>query len=194
MPAIRIGYARVSTTDQDTDTQIKQLLAAKCEREDIFHEQLSGTKVLEDRPQLEAALAHARPGDTLVVTRIDRLARDARALHNLLFDLDEDGINLEATEQAIDTSTPMGKMFISLLGIFAEFETNLRAERQKEGVQKAKDAGVYKGKPPKLKERYLEKARELWANGDGMTRSEIGRELGIARASVYKLLPIDKAA
>lgn len=192
MKGTRIGYARVSTTDQDTGLQVEQLKEAKCDK--IFHEQLSGTKARKDRPQLEAALDYARKGDTLVVTRIDRLARDTRALHNLLHEMDEAGIHLEATEQALDTSTAMGKMFLSLLGIFAEFETNLRAERQREGIKKASKLGKYKGKPPKLEERYLEKAKELWANGNGMTRTEIGRELGIARASVYKLLPIDKAA
>ena len=192
MTGTRIGYARVSTTDQDTGLQVEQLKEAKCGK--IFHEQLSGTKARKDRPQLEAALDYARKGDTLVVTRIDRLARDTRALHNLLHEMDEAGIHLEATEQALDTSTAMGKMFLSLLGIFAEFETNLRAERQREGIKKASKLGKYKGKPPKLEERYLEKAKKLWADGEGMTRSEIGRELGIARASVYKLLPIKKAA
>ena len=184
MTAIKIGYARVSTTDQDTELQIQKLREAGCEK--IFHEQLSGAIANRNRPQLVEALAYARAGDTLVVTRIDRLARSISDLSRLVEEMEAAEITLQATEQPIDTTSAAGKAFLGMLGIFAEFEKNLIHERQSAGIKKAKAEGKYKGRVPKLFERHSERARQLRA--EGMSKAAIARTLGIARSSVYQLL------
>ncbi len=136
------GYARVSTTGQGLTVQEEALNAAGCEV--IRKEKVSGAS-REGRKELDTLLEFLRAGDTLVVTRIDRLARSIRDLQNLVHDLQARGVTLRATEQPIDTSTAAGKAFLDMLGVFAEFETNLRRERQAEGIAKAKANGVYKG-------------------------------------------------
>lgn len=176
-----IGYARVSTTDQDTEIQVKQLEAAGCEK--VYQEQISGTTM--HRPQLKAALEYIREGDTLVVTRIDRLARSLRDLQNMVYSLRERGIHLQATEQPIDTTTAAGKAFLDMLGVFAEFETNLRAERQAEGIAKAKSEGKYKGRPASIHKILPEIEARLQ---QGVSKAKIARELGISRTSLYKAI------
>jgi DNA invertase Pin-like site-specific DNA recombinase len=174
------GYARVSTNDQDLTTQIETLKAAGCDP--IRHEKRSGTSRA-DRTELDTLLAFIRPGDTLVVTRIDRLARSVADLQDVVRELKAKGAHLKATEQPIDTSTAAGKAFLDMLGVFAEFETNLRRERQMEGIAAAKKAGVYKGRKPSVD---VEGVRALHASGIGP--SEIAKRLGIGRASVYRAL------
>ena len=174
------GYARVSTTDQDLTTQIKALKAAGCDP--IRHEKRSGTSRA-DRTELDTLLAFLRKGDTLVVTRIDRLARSVADLQDVVRELKAKGAHLKATEQPIDTSTAAGKAFLDMLGVFAEFETNLRRERQMEGIAKAKAEGVYKGRKPSIDAAQV---RALAAEGLGAT--EIARRLSIGRASVYRML------
>jgi len=132
---------------------------------------------------MDILLAFLREGDTLVVTRIDRLARSIRDLQNIVHDLKSRGIVLRATEQPIDTSTAAGKCFLDMLGVFAEFETNLRKERQLEGIAKAKAEGKYKGRRPSVD---IEAVRKLRAEGLGAT--EIAERLGIGRASVYRAM------
>ena len=128
MTGQRIGYARVSTTDQNTEVQEQQLKAAGCAK--VFTEQASGTSAA-NRGQLAAALEYAREGDTLVITRLDRLARSQADLHAILSDLGSRGIEFECTEQPeVNTSGPMGKLLLGVLGAVAEFETGLRRERQ----------------------------------------------------------------
>ena len=111
----------------------------------IRSEKVSGTTT-HGREELATLLTFLRSADTLVVTRIDRLARSAVDLHNVVADLTRRGVHLKATEQPIDTSTAAGKAFLGMLAVFAEFETNIRRERQMEGIAKAKAAGVYKGR------------------------------------------------
>jgi DNA invertase Pin-like site-specific DNA recombinase len=176
----RFGYARVSTNDQDLSIQIEALKAAGCET--IRDEKRSGASRA-DRTELNILLAFIRPGDTLVVTRIDRLARSVADLQDVVRELKVKGAHLKATEQPIDTSTAAGKAFLDMLGVFAEFETNLRRERQMEGIAKAKAAGVYKGRQPSIS---VEKVRSLHVEGIGP--SEIAKRLGISRASVYRAL------
>ena len=119
----KIGYARVSTTDQSTDVQVEQLEAAGCTK--VFSEQVTGTSTT-DRTQLAAALDYAREGDTLVVCRLDRLARSQADLHRLLSDLTAKGISFECTEQPqVNTTGSMGKLLLGVLGAVAEFETEL---------------------------------------------------------------------
>lgn len=174
------GYARVSTTDQDLTLQRDALRAAGCET--IREEKASGTST-KGRTELATLREFMRKGDTLVVTRIDRLARSIGDLQDIVRSLKEKGIALKATEQPIDTSTAAGKAFLDMLGVFAEFETNLRRERQLEGIAKAKTLGVYKGRKPSVD---VAKVRELQATGLGPTA--IAEKLQIGRASVYRVL------
>ena len=139
-----IGYARVSTVDQNLEIQEAALRAAGCEV--IRAEKRSGTTTA-GRDELHTVLDFLRKGDVLMVTRIDRLARSIGDLQDIVRAVKAKGASLKATEQSIDTSTAAGKCFLDMLGVFAEFETNLRKERQLEGIAKAKAAGVYKGRP-----------------------------------------------
>jgi DNA invertase Pin-like site-specific DNA recombinase len=177
---MKYGYARVSTTDQDLTIQIDALKNAGCET--IRQEKVSGTSI-QGRDELNILLEFLREGDELVITRIDRLARSIRDLQNIVYDLDKKGVTLSATEQPIQTNTSAGKCFLDMLGVFGEFETNLRKERQMEGIAKAKEKGVYKGRKPSVD---VEKVKELKENGLGA--SAIAKEMGIGRASVYRAL------
>ncbi|MEG3093067.1 recombinase family protein [Sphingomonas sp. PB1R3] len=173
-----IGYARVSTDDQNCEIQEATLRAAGCTI--VRSEQRSGTTV-EGRAELDTILSFIRSGDTLMVTRIDRLARSVADLEKIVAMLKERGAFLRATEQPIDTSTPAGVAFLQMLGVFAQFETAIRKERQMEGIAKAKAAGVYKGRKPSVD---ITAINALRAEGIGAT--EIAKRLGIGRASVYR--------
>ncbi|GGF66882.1 integrase-like protein y4lS [Terasakiella brassicae] len=178
------GYARVSTSQQDLTIQQEALACAGCEI--IRSEKVSGSK-LANRHELETLMQFLRQDDVLVVTRIDRLARSIRDLQNIVHDLNAKGVKLRATEQPIDTSTAAGKAFLDFLGVFAEFETNLRRERQAEGIAKAKKNGVYKGRKPSI-----DRDQVLEMNNAGMGPTAIANELGIGRASVYRILSSNK--
>jgi DNA invertase Pin-like site-specific DNA recombinase len=175
-----IGYARVSTTDQDLSIQETALKAAGCKV--IRAEKRSGTTTAA-RDELRTVLDFLRKGDVLMVTRIDRLARSIGDLQDIVRAVRAKGASLRATEQPIDTSTAAGKCFVDMLGVFAEFETNLRRERQLEGIAKAKAAGVYKGRPASIE---ASRVRELKAQG--MRPVDIAKSLKIGRASVYRVL------
>ena len=174
------GYARVSTTDQDLSVQLESLKKYGCET--IRQEKVSGTS-MQGRDELKVLLDFMRDGDELVVTRVDRLARSVFDLQDIVKPLDEKGVPLSATEQPISTKDATSKCFLDMLSVFAEFETNLRKERQMEGIAKAKEKGVYKGRKPSID---AEKVKEL--RDSGMGASAIARELGIGRASVYRAL------
>ena len=182
MSAEHIGYARVSTLDQDTTTQIERLKAV-CDGE-VFHEKVSGTSK-KGRTALSDCLKHLRKNDTLVITKIDRLARSARDLHNIVHDLSERGISLKVLDQNIDTSTSTGKAFLGMLATFAEFETNIRKERQLEGIAKAKQAGKYTGRKPTA---LAKKPQMLELLASGMSKPKIAKEVGVSVASVYNIL------
>lgn len=175
------GYARVSTFGQDLTLQETALRAAGCEV--VRAEKATGTR-RDGRTELELLLAFLRPGDTLVVTRIDRLARSIKDLQNIVYDLKTRGVTLKATEQPIDTQSAAGKAFLDMLGVFAEFETNLRRERQLEGIAVAKTRGVYKGRKPSIDAAEIVRLR----TGEGLGPTAIARRLGIGRASVYRVL------
>jgi DNA invertase Pin-like site-specific DNA recombinase len=175
-----IGYARVSTTDQDLSIQEAALKAAGCEV--IRAEKRSGTTTA-GREELRTVLDFLRKSDVLMVTRIDRLARSIGDLQDIVRTIKARGAALKATEQPIDTSTAAGKCFLDMLGVFAEFETNLRRERQLEGIARAKAEGVYKGRPASID---VAKVRAMKAEGMGAT--EIANALKIGRASVYRAL------
>ena len=177
------GYARVSTQDQDCSIQREALRKAGCSL--TVEEKASGTS-RNGRTELERLLGFIRKGDTLMVTKIDRLARSLRDLQNIVHELEERGIALKALDQPVDTSTAAGKAFLGMLGVFAEFETNIRKERQLEGIAKAKAAGVYagKGRKPSIDR---DKIQELRAQG--LNPTQIAKAMGIDRTSVYRLLP-----
>ena len=177
---MRYGYARVSTIDQDLSIQNTALTTAGCEL--VRAEKVSGTSRA-GRDELDLLMQFMREGDELVVTRIDRLARSIGNLQDIVRALKAKGVALRALEQPIDTSTAAGKCFLDMLGVFAEFETNLRKERQLEGIAKAKAAGVYKGRKPSIP---VDEVKALRAAGRGAT--EIAEELGISRKSVYRAL------
>ena len=175
-----IGYARVSTTDQNLELQENALRAAGCEF--IRSEKRCGTTTA-GRDELRTVLEFLRKGDVLMVTRIDRLARSIGDLQDIVRAVKSRGASLKATEQPIDTSTAAGKCFLDMLGVFAEFETNLRKERQLEGIASAKARGVYKGRKASI-----DPAKVKQMKTDGMGPSAIARALKIGRASVYRAL------
>ncbi len=175
------GYARVSTTGQDLTIQREALKAAGCKI--IREEKVSGTS-RQGRAELDTLLQFIRSGDTLVVTRIDRLARSVSDLQDIVRTLREKGANLLVTEQKVDTSTAAGKCFFDMLGVFAEFETNLRRERQMEGIAKAKAKGVYRGRKPSID---VDEVRRL-KKEEGLGAAEIAKRLKIVRSSVYRVL------
>jgi DNA invertase Pin-like site-specific DNA recombinase len=177
---LRYGYARVSTIDQKLDIQEAALKTAACDT--IRVEKASGTSRA-GRPELDLLLGLMREGDELVVTRVDRLARSIGDLQDIVRGLKAKGVTLRATEQPIDTATAAGKCFLDMLGVFAEFETNLRRERQLEGIAKAKAAGVYKGSKPSID---VEEVKRLAALG--RSKTEIAEELDISRMSVHRIL------
>lgn len=146
----------------------------------VRSEQKSGS-TLEGRPELKTILDFIHPGETLVVTRIDRLARSLSDLQTIVTHLKSKGAHLAATEQPVDTSTAAGKAFFDMLGVFAEFETNLRRERQAEGIAAAKQRGVYRGRAPKIDMDAIQ--AKLVA---GLSPTEIARDMGISRGTVYK--------
>ncbi|MDV6224667.1 recombinase family protein [Nitratireductor aquimarinus] len=176
----KYGYARVSTSDQDLSIQMDALRAAGCGI--IRMEKQSGTST-EKRAELATLLDFLRPGDELFVTRVDRLARSVGDLQMIVSILREKQVSLKATEQPVDTSSAAGKAFLDMLGVFAEFETNLRKERQLEGIAKAKAKGVYQGRKATID---ASRVFDLRKNGKGA--SAIAHELGIGRASVYRIL------
>ena len=175
-----IGYARVSSTDQNLELQESALRAAGCDV--IRSEKRSGTTTA-GRDELRTVLDFLRKGDTLMVTRIDRLARSIGDLQDIVRAVRAKGASLKAIEQPIDTSTAAGKCFLDMLGVFAEFETNLRRERQLEGIASAKARGIYKGRKASIDPA---KVRQMKAEGKGA--SAIAKALRIGPASVYRAL------
>jgi DNA invertase Pin-like site-specific DNA recombinase len=179
------GYARVSTTDQDLGIQQAALKAAGCSV--IRAEKASGRR-RDGRTELQVLLDFLQPGDVVTVTRIDRLARSMKDLQDIVHEIKAKGASLRATEQPIDTGSAAGKAFLDMLGVFAEFETNLRRERQLEGIAAAKAKGVYKGGTPRI-----DPARVRQLQAEGVGPAETARRLGISRMSVYRILSETKA-
>ena len=175
------GYARVSTIDQDLALQRAALKAAGCT---VIREEKASGGSRKGRTELETLLQFMRAGDTLVVTRIDRLARSLKDLQDIVHELKHKGVALQATEQPVDTGSAAGKAFLDMLGVFAEFEANLRRERQLEGIATAKAKGVYQGRKPTIDAAAMCRLHEV----ERLGASAIAQRLGIGRASVYRLL------
>lgn len=174
-----IGYARVSTDDQDCTIQEEALRQAGCTI--VRSEKRSGTTAV-GRKELDTVLAFLSDGDTLMVTRIDRLARSVADLETIVATIKAKGAYLRATAQPIDTATPAGTAFLQMLGVFAQFETAIRKERQMEGIAKAKAQGIYKGRPATIDPATI---KEALASGEAP--ASLAKRLGIARSTVYRL-------
>ena len=177
---MKVGYARVSSSGQSLDVQVDTLKNSGCEK--IFQEKVSGTST-QGRDKLRECLDFVREGDEVVFTRVDRVARSVLDLQLIVKELTDKKVTITSTEQPISTKDATSKCFLDMLGVFAELETNLRKERQMEGIARAKTKGVYKGRKSNIN---VEKIKSL--KDEGMGATVIARELGIHRDSVYRLL------
>ena len=178
----RIGYARVSSTGQSLDVQLAKLGQAKCDR--IYQEKRSGRTA--DRPEFQACMNYLREGDTLIITRLDRLARSVVHLAQLAKRFQQESIDLLVVDQNIDTSTSTGRLMFNMLASIAEFENDLRTERQAEGIAKAKENGVKFGRPAKLTEA---KCEEIYSRRmAGATIGQLAKEFRLGEATIYRAL------
>ena len=178
-----VGYARVGTADQNADAQHDALREAGCER--IFTDKASGK--LARRPQLDALLEYVRPGDVVVITKLDRLGRSLRHLLDLASTLADRDVDLRVLHQGIDTTGPTGKLTFAILGAVAEFERNLISERTNEGLAAARARGRKGGRRPVLSGAKAEHARKLRDGGEH-TMTQIAELVGCSRATLYRVL------
>ncbi|EMG1269014.1 recombinase family protein [Citrobacter freundii] len=178
-----VGYARVSTTGQNLDTQLAAL--AGCEK--IFREKISGAK--DDRPELQAMLEFVREGDTVQVTKLDRLARNTRHLLEISDYLQGKGVALNILNIGINTATPTGKLMLTMIGAIATFEREMMLERQAEGIALAKLNGKYKGRKPTARSKSQEVIELL---EKGLSKPEISRQLGIGITSIYRIIRVTR--
>ena len=187
--AMLIGYARVSTDDQDTAVQVKTLKAAGCER--IYREKASGGRW--DRPELHRLLDQLRKGDVLVVWKLDRLSRSLRDVLILMERLAEGKAGFRSLTEAIDTTTPAGRMMMQMVGAFAEFERAMLRERTKAGLDAARQEGRVGGRRPKLSPQQQTEIRKMVSRGD-KTAADAARLFKIHPATVSRLLARSKTA
>jgi DNA invertase Pin-like site-specific DNA recombinase len=183
-----VGYARVSTEDQNPDLQLKALKAAGCKK--IFVEKASGAQ--RDRPELAAALEYARTGDTLVVWKLDRLARSLRQLIETVEGLEERKIGFRSLTEAIDTTTSGGRLVFHIFAALAEFERSIIRERTLAGLAAAKDRGAKPGRKPALDADGVAAAKALLKKGS-LTVEEIARRLNVSPSTLYRYLPAARA-
>jgi DNA invertase Pin-like site-specific DNA recombinase len=177
-----VGYARVSSTGQKLDVQVEKLKEAGCEK--IFKEKITG--VDQKRPALKECLNYLREHDTLVITKLDRLARSNVHLNQIVTELEEASVSLYILDQNIDLSTPTGKLMFQMLSVFAEFENNIRKERQADGIRKALSNNVRFGVKPKFKHKDLKKMKH--DRESGMLVKDILAKYNISKASFYRLI------
>jgi DNA invertase Pin-like site-specific DNA recombinase len=180
----RIGYGRVSTSDQHAESQHDALTEAGCE---IIFIDNGSSGVKASRPELDKALAYLRQDDTLVITKLDRLGRSVRNLVELIADLGRRGVDLVVLGQGIDTSTPGGKLMFHVLASIAEFERDLIAERTREGLRAARARGRVGGRRPSYSEEQARQAKRMHGEGE-LSAEEIGQVLGVSRATIYRML------
>lgn len=183
---MKIGYARVSSSDQSLDIQRTALLAAGVEEQHLFEEKVSG-RTADGRPELQRCIAFARSGDQVLVTKLDRFGRSVRDVHNLLAELDSKGVGFTCLDQAIDTTSSSGRLTLSILSAVSQFELEIRAERQREGIAAAQVRGTYRARKSTID---LDRVRDLASR---MKADEIAKVMGISRASVYRSLATIKA-
>jgi DNA invertase Pin-like site-specific DNA recombinase len=178
-----IGYARVSTGEQNPDLQLDALTAAGCAR--VFSDTASGA--LDKRPQLDALLDYVRPGDVLVVWRLDRLGRSVRHLTETVNTLAERGVGFRSLTEGIDTTTPAGKLIFHVFAALAEFEREIIRERTRAGLDAARARGRKGGRRPKMTPAKLATARQLY-DGKAHTVEQIAEIVGVSRATLYRHL------
>src|SRR3954447_7648965 len=178
-----IGYARISTDDQNLDLQRDALTKAGCEQ--IYTDRVSGTKA--SRPGLTEALSHLRSGDTLVVWRLDRLGRSLRHLIDTITDLQERGIGFKSLTESIDTTTSGGRLVFNIFASLAEFEREIIRERTNAGLQAARSRGKLGGRPKALTEKQVQMLRRMSAEPD-TSIDDICKTLGISRMTYYRYM------
>ena len=184
MSATIVGYARVSTSGQSLDIQLDKLKAYGCTK--VFAEKRSGRQA-DSRPELQACLQFVREGDTLVISRLDRIARSILDLAKIADQLKKKGVALRVLDQALDTGTSEGRLMFSLLGAFAEFENDIRAERQRDGILKARDRGVTFGRKRVLTSADREKIK-LLREEDKYSVPQLAERFNVGVATVYRAL------
>ena len=185
----QIGYARCSTTEQNTDDQLRRLTEAGCGK--TFTEAGVSGK-LAHRPQWDACLAYLREGDILVITKLDRAGRSIKHLIDLANDLRDRGIGLKVLDQGIDTTTAAGRLFYNMVASFAEFERDLIIERTHEGLRTARANGKVAGRKPKLSAK--QQAEVVRMHADGRTIVDIAEMFRVSRPVIYRILAAEKAA
>lgn len=176
----RVGYARVSTTDQDLDIQIARLKAAGCE---IVRSETGSGASRDGRTELETIMQFLRAGDELVVLRLDRLGRSTRDVLNLVHELEEKGASLRVLEPEVTTAGSMGRMVITILGMVADTELKFIKDRQRAGIEAAKVEGAYKGRTKNVDDDEIR--RRVTA---GVSKASVARELKVSRMTVYRAL------
>jgi DNA invertase Pin-like site-specific DNA recombinase len=179
-----IGYARVSTQDQNLDLQLQSLKEEGCDK--IFTEKASGAQ--RDRPELGAALSYMRKGDTLVVWKLDRLARSLKQLLETVEGLEGQGIGFRSITEAMDTTTPGGKLIFHIFASLAEFERSLLKERTMAGLRAAKALGRTGGRPPSLGEKDVHMAKTLLRD-PSITVEDVARRLSVSPSTLYRHMP-----
>ena len=175
-----VGYARVSSVGQSLDVQLDKL--SGCEK--VFQEKKSGKN--DQRPQLKACLDFVREGDTLQVTRLDRLARSTLHLCQIAARLEEKGVSLQVLDQSINTGDSTGRLLFNMLAAIAQFENEIRAERQADGIAKAKEQGTRFGRQASLTPTQIEELRQRRANGE--TVPALMRFYGLSKSTIYRYL------
>jgi DNA invertase Pin-like site-specific DNA recombinase len=179
-----IGYARVSTNDQNPELQLDALKQAGCEK--IFMEKASGAQ--RDRPELQAALNYMRSGDTLVVWKLDRLARSLRQLVETVEDLEAQQIGFKSLTETIDTTTSGGKLIFHIFAALAEFERSIIRERTRAGLESAKARGRVGGRPRSLSDKDITAAKAMLSNPT-ISMEEVAQHLGVSPSTLYRHIP-----
>ena len=177
-----VGYARVSTIGQSLEVQLEKLKAFGCNK--IYREKQSG--VDSNRHELKKCLDYVREDDVLVITKLDRLARSTLDLHRIVHDLNEKGVGFKVLDRSMDTTTKEGRLMFSILASIAEFETELRKERQMEGIKKAQDRGVAFGRKPSLSDEQVDEIRQKRA--EGALIKDLMAAYGLSKSSIYRAL------
>jgi len=180
---MRIGYARVSTDEQSLDLQLDALKKAGCKR--TFSDKASATKA--DRPGLAEILSHLRPGDVLVIWKLDRLGRTVKGLVDFVADLQDRGVQFHSLTDGIDTTTPAGRFFFHVMASMAQMERELLAERTRAGLDAARRRGRLGGRKRRMTPGKVESARKLLR--DGMSPRDVAENLGVSIPTLYRWVP-----
>ncbi|WP_148716836.1 recombinase family protein [Chitinolyticbacter meiyuanensis] len=180
-----IGYARVSTKEQETHLQLDALAAAGC---DVIHQEKRSGKELSKRPVLNSILSGIGPGDTLVILKLDRMARSLKDLLTIIEMIKQSGADFRSLSESIDTSTPMGRMMTHVVGAFAQFERELISERTRMGIQAAVARGSKPGRPRGMSAEDEAEAVRLWHGGMVTNKSELARRYGVHISSIKRAI------